>query len=78
VTILIYQSEFTLSHLLDLIIGYDKLIIVDVIQTEGGQVGEMYRFTLDDFIGTRHSASLHSVNLAIAIELDKKLGEPLP
>ncbi len=77
-TILIYQSEFTLSHLLDLIIGYDKLIIVDAIQTKGGQAGEMYRFTLDDFIDTHHSTSPHGVNLAIAIELGKKLGEPLP
>jgi len=64
--------------LLEEIIGYDKLIIVDAIQTKDGQVGTMYRFTLDDLIETRHATAPHGVNLATAIELGKKLGYPLP
>ena len=68
------ESSASGLGLLDLIIGYDKLIIVDAIQTKGGQAGEMYRFTLDDFIDTRHSASPHGVNQANAIDLGKKLG----
>ena len=72
------ESSASGLSLLEVIIGYDKLIIVDAIQTQGGQAGEIYRFTLDDSIETRHSTSPHGVNLATAIELGKKLGEPLP
>jgi len=72
------ESSASGLSLLEEIIGYDKLIIVDAIQTQGGQAGEIYRFTLDDSIETRHSTSPHGVNLATAIELGKKLGEPLP
>ena len=64
--------------LLEVIIGYDKLIIIDAIQTKGGQAGEIYKFTLDDLINTRYSSPPHGVNLATAIELGKKLGEHLP
>ena len=64
--------------LLDVIIGYDRLIIVDAIQTKGGQAGQIYRFTLDDLVDTRHSSSPHSVNLATAIEIGKKAEKPLP
>ena len=64
--------------LLEEIIGYDKLIIVDAIQTKGGQAGKVYRFTLDDLIDTRHSTSPHGLNLATAIELGRKLGEQIP
>jgi len=72
------ESSASGLSLLEVITGYDKLIIVDAIQTKGGQAGEIYRFTLDDFIDTRHSNSPHGLDLATAIELGKKLGEPLP
>ena len=64
--------------LLEEIIGYDKLIIIDAIQKKDRQAGEIYRFTLDDSIDTRHTTSPHSVNLATAIELGKRLGEHVP
>jgi len=72
------ESSTSGFSLLEEIIGYDKLIIVDAIQTQGGQAGEIYRFTLEDSMETRHSTSPHGVNLATAIELGKKLGEHLP
>jgi len=64
--------------LLDLIVGYDKVIIIDGIKTEGGQAGKIYRLSPDDFRVTRHSASPHDVNLVTALELGRKLGAPLP
>jgi len=72
------ESSASGLSLLEVIIGYDKLIIVDAIQTEGGQVGEVYRFTLDNFIDTRHLTSSHGINLATALELGRKLGMALP
>ena len=64
--------------LLDLITGYDKVIIIDAIQTEDGQAGEIYRLNSENLSDTRHLGSSHSINLATALELGKKLGIALP
>ena len=64
--------------LLELLSGYDRAIIIDAIQTEGGQPGRIYRLDPGAFQTTRHAASTHDVNLATALELGKRLGLPLP
>jgi len=64
--------------LLDLVTGYDKVIIVDAIQTEGGQVGEIYRLNTKNFGGAHHLASSHGISLATALELGKRLRIALP
>lgn len=64
--------------LLDLILGYDKVIIIDSIQTGEGKVGQVYRLDAEDFTTTRHAASPHDVNLATALELGKRLGLSVP
>ena len=65
-------------NLLDLLVGYDRAIIVDAIKTGGGRAGEIYRLDIDDFTSTRHAASTHDVNLVTALELGEKLGLDLP
>jgi len=64
--------------LLDLILGYDKVIIIDSIQTREGKVGQVHRLDAEDFATTRHAASPHDVNLATALELGKRLGLAIP
>lgn len=64
--------------LLDLILGYDKVIIIDSIQTREGKVGQVHRLDAEDFTTTRHAASPHDVNLATALELGKRLGLAMP
>ena len=64
--------------LLDLVSGYERVIIVDAIQTREGEVGQVYRLSLTD-LGTPHYFSgTHSVDLATALELGAKLGLALP
>jgi len=63
---------------LDLMTGYDKVIIIDAIQTGEGAPGQIYRLDLEAFNGTRHAASPHDVNFATALELGRRLGMPLP
>ncbi len=63
--------------ILDRLVGYDKAIIIDAIQT-GGPAGNIYRLDLDAFLSTRHAASIHDVNLTTAIELGRRLGLALP
>lgn len=64
--------------LLDILAGYDKVIIVDAIQTEKGKPGQIHRLTPDAFNDTHHASSPHDVNFATALELGKRLGVDMP
>jgi hydrogenase maturation protease len=64
--------------LLDLLAGYDRAIIIDAIQTVGGEAGQIYRLDPEAFDATRHASSAHDVNFATALELGDKLGLALP
>jgi len=64
--------------LLDLLIGYDRAIIIDAIQTVGGKPGQIYQLEPQALDFTRHASSPHDVNFATALELGKRLGLPLP
>ena len=64
--------------ILDSIIGYDQVIIIDAIQTKGGEAGQIYRLEPDDLSFAKHLSSPHQVNLVTALELGKKLGLSMP
>jgi hydrogenase maturation protease len=61
-------------NLLDLILGYNKAILIDAIKIENTQTGEVKRFSLNDF-STIHSCNPHDVSLTEAIQLAEKMGE---
>jgi len=63
---------------LDLLVGYDRAIIIDAIQTKEGKVGQVYRFEPEVFDATRHASTPHDVNFATALELGHRLGLDLP
>ncbi|MEW6033373.1 MAG: hydrogenase maturation protease [Chloroflexota bacterium] len=64
--------------LLDLLTGYDRAIIVDAMQTAGGEPGKVCRLEPGVLESTRHAASPHDVNFATALELGHRLGMALP
>ena len=64
--------------LLDLLVGYDRVIIIDSIQTKGGKVSQVYRLDAGDLAATRHAVSPHDVDLATALELGKRVGLAMP
>jgi hydrogenase maturation protease len=64
--------------LLDSIVGYDKVIIIDAIQTEKGRAGQIYSMGIEDFSLTKHFSSPHQINLATALELGKMLNLAMP
>jgi hydrogenase maturation protease len=64
--------------LLDLIMGYDKLIIIDSIKTGKGDPGELYKLSLEDFGVNLDCASLHGMDIATAFEVGESLGCPMP
>jgi hydrogenase maturation protease len=61
-------------NLLDLLVGYDKAIIIDAVKSEKAETGEVKRIPLSDF-NTMHSCNPHDVSLIEAIKMAKKLGE---
>lgn len=64
--------------LLDLVVGYDRAIIIDAIQTSGGRPGQIYRIDPADFDGTRHAASPHDAKFSTALKYGKKVGKKIP
>jgi hydrogenase maturation protease len=63
---------------LDTLVGYDRTIIIDAIQTDKGTPGQIYRFGPEILASTRHAGSPHDITLATALELGKKLKMSLP
>jgi hydrogenase maturation protease len=64
--------------LLDSIVGYDKVIIIDAIQTKEGNAGQIYRIGPEDFSFTKHFSAPHQINLATALELGNMLDLAMP
>jgi hydrogenase maturation protease len=64
--------------ILDLITGFDEVVIVDAIQTVNGVPGDIYRLELDDFRVTKHTISPHDVDLPTALDIAKLLKIQIP
>jgi len=76
--ITVVETSVAGLSLLDSIVGYDKVIIIDAIQTEEGKAGQIYRMKPEDFSFTKHFSSPHQVNLVTALELGKMLNLAMP
>jgi len=61
-------------NLLDLILNYEKAIIIDAVKSETEEAGTVKRIPIKDF-NTMHSCNPHDVSLIEAIKMAKKLGE---
>ena len=61
-------------NLLDLLLGYEKAILIDAVKSDDGSHGEVRRITISDF-NTMHSCNPHDVSLIEAIEMANKMGE---
>ena len=61
-------------NLLDMIRGFDKVILVDAIKQENSKTGEVKRFSLAEAPAV-HSSNPHEISLSEALLLAKQLGE---
>lgn len=67
--------------LMEAMLGYDRVILVDAYLNLDGTPGQVHRMTLNDLKSispTQHSASPHDANLVTAMETGYKMGLPLP
>jgi len=74
----VMETSLAGLDLLDLLADYDRVIIIDAIQTAGGKTGQIYRLESEAFSATCHAATPHDVNFATALELANQLNLPLP
>ncbi len=63
-------------RLMERLIGFDRAIIIDAIQTDA-EPGTIHLLSPND-IPTQRSASAHDVNLPTALELGRQAGAQLP
>jgi len=64
-------------RLLDVIAGYDRIIMVDAIKTADGKPGDVYRLHPGD-LPTLHAGSTHDLSLIGALALGRGMGMRLP
>jgi len=65
-------------RLLSVIAGYERVILVDAIQTPEGKVGDIYRLHPQDLRTSLHAGSTHDLTLPGALTLGRSLRMALP
>jgi len=65
-------------RLMDVMVGYEKAIIVDAIVTGSFVPGTIHSLSISDLVSTRNIVSTHDTNLSTALEMGRMLGLSLP
>ncbi len=68
-------------RLMEMMVGYDRVILVDAMIKKNGKPGTIHKLTIDDLRDispTQHSASSHDTTLVTALDMGHQLGMPLP
>jgi hydrogenase maturation protease len=65
-------------NLLDTFSGYERIVVLDSIQTAAGVPGDWYYFTATALHASVHLTNIHDTNFATAMELGDAMGMPLP
>jgi hydrogenase maturation protease len=62
------------------LIGYRRVIIIDAIQTRGGQCGDVYILPLDALpnLSAGHTTAVHDTSLSTALALGRSMGADVP
>jgi hydrogenase maturation protease len=64
--------------LLELITGYEQVIIIDSVKTGRGQPGTLHQLTLGQIEPSWNFCSTHGIDIRMAFELGRKLDYKLP
>jgi len=65
-------------HLLDLIVGHDRVLIVDVVRTGERPPGTLLRWPLTHASAARTLGGSHQADLQTTLVLGRALGYPIP
>lgn len=59
--------------LVEEILGYQRVFIIDSIESSGSEIGRIREFSVNDFKETQQATAPHVTNFATAFELYKRL-----
>ena len=65
-------------RVMDQIIGYERLVMIDSVKTGTQQPGYLHEFSVDQFRTEVHLTSPHDMNFFDALAVYKKRGEKVP
>lgn len=65
-------------NLIDVLRGYDRVVVFDSLQTSDSRPGAWHRFTAEALRDTVHLTNIHDANFATALAFGRRLGLPLP
>ena len=68
-------------RLMEMMIGYDRVIIIDALTTVDAPPGTIHHLDLSELEAispTQHSASAHDASLVTALDSGRRMGLPLP
>lgn len=65
-------------RLLEMIAGYERLILVDAVLTPGKRPGEIALLKAGDLPASLHAGSAHDLSFAAALALGRELGIQIP
>jgi len=65
-------------EIIEFLMPYETVIILDAIKTLNGIPGDVYHFIPADFKATSHLDNLHDISFLNALEVGKKLGIHVP
>lgn len=74
----IIETSETGIALLDFVVGYNKIVIIDSIKTEKGKPGDLYKLELEDLKPASDVSSSHGIGIATAFKLGQKLEYSMP
>ena len=64
--------------LMESMVGYERVIIIDALMTPDSEPGTIRRLSLDEVGHTLNTASSHDMNLPTALAVGRRMGAALP
>ncbi len=74
----IVESEVAGFALMELMAGWDRVILIDSVQFEGLESGKVIRIAPEDLHTSLRLRSVHDIDLPTALELARRMGIPMP
>lgn len=72
------EAEVAGFQLLDLLTGFDAVIVVDAARLEGARPGDVHVLAAHELPASLHLVAAHQIDLASALALGRELGMPMP
>ncbi len=74
----IVESEVAGFALMELMAGWDRIILIDSVQFEGLESGTVIRIAPEDLHTSLRLRSVHDIDLPTALELARRMGIAMP